>query len=214
MHARALQKIVFVVVQHQRAARVGHERITGTVTQLRYMTMDTIINVFCTFMSFNTRTTGGRERICRPHSVITRQLLVSDEGHHRRVSNIKYLRLVAQPKGMSLLLLPSLLSCLLNLSLLVIASAMSVFAKMFGNSHVMSALACVCLLPCGSSLLCRAVVLFHCSPRLCPAFFFFCFKTCVLISGCQLYAWQRTTDENSPFGLVLAYLSHMAVNMH
>lgn len=176
MHARALQKIVFVVVQHQRAARVGHERITSTVTQLRYMTMDTIINVFCTFMSFNTRTTGGRERICRPHSVITRQLLVSDEGHHRRVSNIKYLRLVAQPKGMSLLLLPSLLSCLLNLSLLVIASAMSVFAKMFGNSHVMSALACVCLLPCGSSLLCRAVVLFHCSPRLCPAFFFFVSK--------------------------------------
>lgn len=151
------------------------------------MTMDTIINILCTFMSFNTQTTGGPERICRPYSVIARQLLVSDEEHQRRASDIKYLRLVARPTGTSLLLLLSPLSWFLNLSLLAIASAVSDFAKMSCNSPVMSVLACDCSLLCeSSSLLCCTVFLFHCSPRICPAFLWATIVVSKLVSWFQV----------------------------
>lgn len=55
-----------------------------------------IINILCTFLSFNTQTTGravlaGWLCICLPCSVITHQLLVSDELHQRDSSYIKYL---------------------------------------------------------------------------------------------------------------------------
>lgn len=171
------------------------------------MTMDTIINILCTFMSFNTQTTGGREPICRPYSVITRQLLVSDEGHQRRASDIKYLRLVARPTGTSLLLLLSPLSWFLNLSLLAIASAVSDFAKTSCNSPVMSVLACVTSACCCASRLCF-VALYFCFVAPLVFVLLFCEWRLWFQNLCldfRLATWHLAM-ENTPFGLILAYL--------